>query len=131
AEAAERDGLQVTGGDPVLDQVEKLVASGLLDEAEGLVRRFLQDTPNDPRALGLLARIAMETGRLREAERLLWRAHGLAPSSSAARDDFEKLLERQAAAFADTADRPPTPPAGEEEFRRAVEMNEEALKKHP
>lgn len=131
AEVAEREGLDVTSLDPVLNQVEKLVGSGLMEEAEALLRRYLQDTPNDPRGLGLFARIAMKTGRLREAERLLWRAHGLAPSSPDARLDFERLLELQAAAFADTGDRPPSPPAGEEEFRRAIRMNEEALKKFP
>ncbi|MCF2514106.1 sulfotransferase [Sphingomonas sp. G124] len=131
AEIAEREGLRVSAADPVLAQVKKLLSSNRLEDAESLLRQYLDDTPNDPEGLRLLAKMAVEAGHLDRAERLLWRALALAPNFSRAKADFEDLIERQARAFAPDASRPPTIPEGEEEFRTAIRLNEEALEKQP
>ncbi len=130
AEAAEREGIRVSGSDPVLMRAAALIASGRDSDAEDLLRRFLDDTPNDPQALRLLADVARKAGKLKEGEQLLWRALKLAPSFATAREEFFGVLEEQALAYSHDPTKPDTPPEGEEEFRQAIALNEQAIVNH-
>lgn len=131
AEMAEQEGLRVSAADPVLGEVTKLLSSNRPEDAEVLLRRYLEDTPNDPEGLRLLAKIAVAAGHLDRAERLLWRSLRLAPTSPTAKADFDGLIEKQAHAFSHDFSKPPTALKGEDEFRAAIKLNEEALEKHP
>jgi len=131
AELSEREAMRVSMSDPVLTLVAQHLSANRAQEAEALLQRFLEDTPNDPEALRLLARLAMSRGRLDRAETLLWRALSLAPGFTAAKEDFDELIDRQARAYTSDGTGAPSPPDAEAEFGEAIKLNERALEKHP
>lgn len=131
ASAAEQQALRVSTADPILARVSELIAADRRGEADHLVRRFLQDTPNDPEAHRLLARILAATGNLQHAEQTLWRVLSLAPGFEQAKQDMDGLVDLQAKAFLREQEKPSSPPEGEAEFGHALQMNEAAIAQQP
>lgn len=131
AAAAEQQALEIASSDPVLLRAQTLLGQGRGAEAEALLRNFLKDTPNDPEALRLLAKLASSAGHLDRADQLLWRALSLAPGFSLAKDDYLKLLEAQGRAYSEAADKPQTPPEGGAEFEQAIKLNETVVERNP
>lgn len=131
AELAEKQGVRLSQSDEVLKRASILHASGRSGDAEQLIHLYLNDTPNDPVAVTLLADMAAQAGELGHAEQMLWRVLGLTPSFTRAREQFEALLAQQARAFSHDGSKPPEPPAGEEELSQAILLNEQAVSNHP
>ena len=65
-----------------------------LDRAESILRPFLDERPDHPGALWMMARVAAGAGMDSEAELLLRRAVGIAPGFSEARFDLAQALHR-------------------------------------
>ena len=128
---AEREALHVSTSDPVLKRAAELLADGRLGESEALLRRFFEDTPNDPEALRLMAQVAASGGHLERAEQLVRRTLGVAPSFEAAKLDLKDLIEQQARAYTGTDAKPETPPEGTAEFEHAIEAKEKSLTEDP
>jgi Flp pilus assembly protein TadD len=131
--AAEKQALHVSTSDPILRRVAEDFLNGRFAPGEALLRRFLDDSPNDPEALRLLGQAAAREGHLERAEQRLRQSLMLAPRFAAAKHDLDELIEKQAHAFRDTPApaKPATPPMGAEEFARAVELNQQALSNAP
>jgi cytochrome c-type biogenesis protein CcmH/NrfG len=82
---------------PTLFEAAMTLAQLELEKAERLLRPYLQQHPDDPAALRMLAEIAARTGHFDAADRLLDRALAVAPSYSGAealRKSIQRLRER-------------------------------------
>ena len=128
---AEQEGLRASVRDPVLKQALADLEDDRPWVAERLLRPFLIDSPNDPEALRLLARVAAFAGHWDKAEQLLRQALRMAPSFTAAKRDLDKVVDGQAGAYGGITDKPPSPPEGAAEFADAIRLNEEAIARTP
>lgn len=128
---AEREALRVSTSDPVLKRAEEQLNSGREAEGELLIRRFLEDSPNDPEALRLLGVTAVRAGQLHRGEELARRSLALARSFQAARTLLDEIIERQACSYAGVEGKPGTPPDGVAEFENAIRASEKALASTP
>lgn len=91
------------GGDPQLLKAAAALRDNRIPIAETLLRRFVEEHPDDVRATGMLADAVLRLGRGQEGEELLKRCLELAPDLAAARQRYAKLLlqqNRTAEAFA-------------------------------
>ncbi|HEX8624270.1 MAG TPA: sulfotransferase [Allosphingosinicella sp.] len=79
----------------LLLEAAALVKAEELNAAEHLIRPYLDENPNDPAALRLLAEIAAKVGALPAAEELLRKALALAPTFNGARLHLARLLYKQ------------------------------------
>jgi tetratricopeptide (TPR) repeat protein len=79
----------------VLNEAEKLLGQGRLDEGEKRVRALLEKDPGDLRALRMLATLAIEANRFRAARSLLERALAIEPAYLPALNELANLLTRQ------------------------------------
>lgn len=128
---AERKALHASTSDPVLKRAAELLVGNRLGEGEALLRRFLEDSPNDPEALRLMAQVVGLGGDLELAEQLVRRALGIAPTFEAAREDLHRLIELQARAYVNVGEKPDAPPEGTTEFEGAIEAIGKALSEDP
>jgi predicted Zn-dependent protease len=91
ADEAERQAIQCALQDPVIVRATEQISEGKYGPADQLLNHYLADTPNDPVAVHLRARIQLGLGHTDEAERLFRRSVTLAPGYDAARADLEEL----------------------------------------
>ena len=131
ASEAEQRAVQISRSDPVLERVAEYLSTGQLPGAERLLELFLNDTPNDPEALRLSARLATRTGELDQAHAQLRRALQLAPSFAAGRDDLWALFKAEEDADVIPSSAPAEPPVGTEEFDSSLAGNEKLVREHP
>ncbi len=80
---------------PRLIEAAAALCANKLAVAEKLLRDFLKTDPDDIAALRMLAEVGARLGRYGDAEILLARCVGLAPSFAAARHNFAVVLHRQ------------------------------------
>ncbi|WP_439101240.1 tetratricopeptide repeat-containing sulfotransferase family protein [Congregibacter sp.] len=78
-----------------LSQASKLIGEGALGKAEGVLRVFVHDHPEDVNGIRLLGEVGLALGALRDAENLLSRAVELAPDYNAARFAYANALYRR------------------------------------
>lgn len=78
-----------------LNEAEKLMSRGQLDEAEKVIRKLLQKDPSDVRALRMLATIAIEANRFKGAKKLLERALAIEPGYLPAWNELANLLTKE------------------------------------
>ena len=109
AEAAVRRALELNPQKAVVAEAAELFIEGDHHGAEKILREHLAEHPEDPLALRLLGKLAMETGHRRQALRLLGRATQQAPDFVLAWNDFAEAL------------------LAEEDFPRALEAVDKAL----
>lgn len=76
-------------------EAAEALGAGKVREAERLLRRHLADTPDDPMALRLLGRVAMETHRRGAAIRLMKRCLEHAPDFIQAHNDLADLYMKE------------------------------------
>ena len=88
-------GVQATGDDPRLRQAAIAMNRNDIPVAERLLKAYLHDTPNDARAIRMLAEVAMRIGHDEDAQNLLERALELAPQFTPARFQFAVVLHRR------------------------------------
>lgn len=131
AQNAERRAVQISRSDPVLARIAEYLATDQLTGAERLLDLFLRDTPNDPEALRLSARLARRKGQLERAQVQLRRALQVAPSFAAASDDLHSLFKAQEQALSSPWSAPEEPPAGTEEFNQSLAANEKLITEQP
>jgi cytochrome c-type biogenesis protein CcmH/NrfG len=131
AGAAESEGLRISMADPVLRRVSENLSAGENEKAELLLRRFLNDSPDDPEGLRLLAEIARRAGCFDRAEQLLRRSLQLAPAFEIAKRDLDEVIAEQAKADASNALKPDVPPQAAVEFEQAIVAIEHAIQKEP
>jgi tetratricopeptide (TPR) repeat protein len=94
----EKAGLMARGAeldDPQLREAATQIARNQIGQAERILRPYLQEKPEHPVAMRMLAEVAARIHRHADAEDLLVRALNQAPHYSAARFDFASLLYRQ------------------------------------
>jgi tetratricopeptide (TPR) repeat protein len=94
ATAAEHIALLQTLPPPVI-QAGSLFSDGELNQAESIVRAYLDQQGNHVEALRLLARIGIQRDALDEAERLLESVLKLAPDYTAARANYAGVLNKR------------------------------------
>ena len=128
---AEQRGLHVSRSDPVLIRVAEYLASDQLVDAERLLELFLNDTPHDPEALRLSARLAKQLGKLEKAHHFLRRSLHLAPSFGEASNDLRALFKVQEQALADPWSAADEPPIGTDEFDNALRRKEQLVTEQP
>jgi len=92
AEQAEVAAIKASAYVPVLVEAARALTEDRLNEAEHLLRPYLQRHPDDAAATRMLAEIAARVGDLASAEQLLHRALELAPAYSAARLRLARML---------------------------------------
>jgi tetratricopeptide (TPR) repeat protein len=78
--------------DPRLRDAANLLETGQLRKAETVLREFVKEHPSDLSALRLLAEIATQQSRFHEAEELLAKCVGLAPTNSDLRYSYVNVL---------------------------------------
>lgn len=127
----ERRGLAAADADRLMQRARDLVESGRSAEARHLLAMHLSDSPNDPPALRLMAKIAAGMGELENAELMLKRGLSLAPSYEEAHHDLWEVLGRKAAASSGSTDKPADPPEGTEEFKSALAAAGKATSQSP
>ncbi len=131
ARDAERRGVQISASDPVLVRVAEYLATGQLPGAERLLELYLNDTPNDPEALRLSARLAQRKGQLGRAQKLLRQSLQLAPTFSAAADDLRSLFRTQEDAVTAPWSALEEPPIGTAEFDESLSQSEKLIAESP
>lgn len=87
--------LLIAQRDPSLVQAALALQRNDLPVAERLLKDRLRDDEDDFAALRMLAELAARIGRLKEAQDLLERTLGLAPSFAAARQNYATVLHRR------------------------------------
>jgi tetratricopeptide (TPR) repeat protein len=95
ADAAYANHLLVAGAGPALRAAAAAICANRLADAEELLRRHLEQHPEDPAALRLLAETAVRTRRYSDAERLLRRVLDVAPEFVDARHSLAVVLQEQ------------------------------------
>jgi predicted Zn-dependent protease len=98
AATARAHGLRLSVKDPRLLAAAAALCENRIPDAEGLLRRHLNEFPTDIAALRMFAEVAARVGRLRDAQHLLERCLELAPTFHAARHNYAVVLFRQAQA---------------------------------
>ncbi len=93
ADAAYANHLLVAGAGAALRAPAAAICENRLADAERLLQRHLEQHPEDPAALRLLAEIAVRTRRYGDAERLLRRVLDLAPGLVEARHSLVVVLQ--------------------------------------
>ncbi len=78
-----------------LAKAEEAQMHGRIDEAEKILRTLLGKHPDDPKALRMLANIALEANRFKAARRMLERVLELAPRSAMGWCDLANLNMKQ------------------------------------
>ena len=131
AKEAEQRALQISRADPVLARIAEYLATDQIAGAERLLELFLNDTPNDPEALRLSARLAKRKGQLERAQVLLRQALQLAPTFTAGSEDLRSLFKAQQGALAAPWSAPEEPPVGTEEFNESLAANEKLVAERP
>lgn len=91
---AEAEALRAAGH-PELIEAASYMLAGAFGKAEPLCRAVLKRDPFDVNAMRLLAEIAIEVGRLEDAEALLARALELTPGFRLARFSYANVLGRR------------------------------------
>lgn len=89
ADQAEKQGIACAQRDPVILRVQEQIEACEYKKAGELIDYYLADTPNDPVAVHLRAKIQGAANRTGDAVRLLERALSLAPGYDLARRDLE------------------------------------------
>jgi len=128
---AEQRAVQISRSDPVLARVAEYLETDQLPGAERLLELFLKDTPNDPEALRLSARLAKRNGQLERAQAQLGRALRIAPSFAAGREDLWALFKSEEGALDKPWSAPAEPPVGTEEFDVSLAENERLVREEP
>jgi predicted Zn-dependent protease len=95
ANAAYARNIKASVHDPVLIEAATALCDGRLAIAERLLRAFVKEHPTDVAAIRMLAETGARLGRYEDAENLLARALELAPSFTAARQNYATVLHRQ------------------------------------
>ena len=131
ANDAEQQGIRISKADPVLVRVAQYLATDQLSNAERLLGLFLNDTPHDPEALRLSARLATSRGKLARAQEFLRRSLHLAPSFDEAANDLRSLFRAQEQALAVPSSAADEPPVGTDEFDDALRRNEQLVAERP
>ena len=85
----------VAVGDDRLRDAMAAIHDNRLDEAEGILKAFLEEKPDNVTAIKMLAEIAQKTHRMLQAEALFKRCIDLAPDFAAARQRYAILLLTQ------------------------------------
>lgn len=129
--ATERRGLAAAENDRLLERARSLVDGGKPLEARHLLALHLNDSPNDPPALRLMAKIAASLGELEHADTMLKRALSIAPSYEEAIADLWAVLAMKATACDTPRDKPATPPEGTQEFQSSLAAAEKAANQAP
>lgn len=102
ANELERQAIECALKDPVIVRATQQIGEQRYDQADRLLNQYLADTPNDPVAVQLRARIQRARGYNEEAERLLTRSVALAPGYRAAQTELAEIRSmRQADAIED------------------------------
>jgi tetratricopeptide (TPR) repeat protein len=101
-------------------QAERLLVHGMVDQAEGIYQRAIEQDPQNAIAVVGLARVALERGQERVAYERAREALAIDPENVAA----QRLEARFAEVFAER-DRPAEPPA--EELPNPFEPSERAF----
>ncbi|HEX8669188.1 MAG TPA: sulfotransferase [Allosphingosinicella sp.] len=94
ARKADIDAVGASMYDPMLFEAAMLLSENRLSSAEHMLRRALEQRPNEPAALRMLAEVAMQTGYVAEAEKLLRQTVQTAPGFRRARSDLASVLFR-------------------------------------
>src|SRR5947209_12922588 len=79
----------------VLARASEALAQNHLDVAESLVADLLKKKPENPDALGLMAKIAQRKGQYDDAEQLLSRCLDIAPGNAGYQFNYAVILRRQ------------------------------------
>jgi Flp pilus assembly protein TadD len=79
-----------------VERSAKLIQTGKLDEAEGLLWEVLRRNPQNAEALNLLGSVRLQQKRFAESETLLRRASSLSPGLLAAYINLARVLHAQA-----------------------------------
>ena len=87
----ERQAIDCALRDPVITRAAKQIQDGEYQAADQLLNFYLADTPNDPVAVHLRARIQLALGHKDESERLLRRSSALAPGYETPRVELAQL----------------------------------------
>ena len=95
ADAAHARSLLAAVDDAELRAAAELLREERLASAETALRAYLQQKPDTPAALRMLAEIGTRLGRYRDAEALLARCLELAPAFTPARHNYALVLYRQ------------------------------------
>lgn len=95
AESAEMQAISLSGHNEAIARTVFALKEGRLVDAEGLIRAHLENNPDDPAALLLLAEIAHRSGAEPHAEALFRRALSFAPAYQQARLALANSLSRQ------------------------------------
>jgi tetratricopeptide (TPR) repeat protein len=95
ADAAYANHLLVAGAGPALRAAVAAICENRLADARGLLHRHLEQHPEDPAAMRLLAETAVRTRRYADAERLLRRVLDVAPGHVDARHSLAVVLQEQ------------------------------------
>ena len=77
---------------PTLARASRAIVDNRLEEAERILRPYLEQRPDDAAAVHLLAEVAGRAGYIEDAERLLRRAFELVPAFTEARLRLVKVL---------------------------------------
>lgn len=78
-----------------LERASEFIRQGMLGKAEGVLRDYVHDHPEDVNGIRLLGEVGLALGALRDAETLLARAVALAPDYTAARFAYANALYRR------------------------------------
>ena len=95
ADAAFAQHIRYSTRDPKLMSAALALAENRIPDAEHELREHLKRHPTDVAAIRMLAEVAARIGRLGDAEILLARCVQLAPSFTAARQNYAMVLHRQ------------------------------------
>jgi tetratricopeptide (TPR) repeat protein len=95
ADAAYAEYLKYSTRDPRLLKAAAALVDNDIPQAEALLREHLRQAPTDVAAIRMLAEVAARIGRYEDAEKLLARCLELAPSFTAARQNYAMILHRQ------------------------------------
>ena len=94
ADAAYARHIEASVKNPQLLEAAAALCENKLAVAERMLRGFLKINPTDVTAMRMLAEVAARLNRYEDAEKLLARALELAPSFSAARNNYASILYR-------------------------------------
>lgn len=78
-----------------LAEASAFIRQGALAKAEGVLRTYVHEHPDDVNGIRLLGEVGLALGALRDAEKLLARAVALAPDYTAARFAYANALYRR------------------------------------
>ena len=131
ADQSDLEAIAAAEREPALLDARVDIANGRLEDAERLLRPYLDNFPDDPVALHLLALIGARAGHGELAEQLLRRALQAAPKYGAARSALEAMEQRRTGSGVETPPAPASPESGGDEHAEAIRIYEAHLQRTP